>query len=335
MTSCIGWLLDISIDNDHAILSIKTEEDGQILKLRYSYHPGFYILPRDESLFQILSREEEIAVSWEDKHTDLFDSNKTRKLIYVQLRSLIYYQPLLKKLENDYRVKQLFNTDLSHVQQYLFTTLKIEPTSKVKVEYDGSILLAAAKIDDEDEVNPPPFSMLYFDLHTYSGLLASEDAIRLVKVRYEGDEVVFDNNEEKIILQQFSDYIKNPDIIVCMGDYDNGKVLRYLLDRGLDLQLRVCISSSYRKTTYFDEFGFAGLIERARFGFLPLDKAAKYSINRLIDSRNCFELIQKNFVIPSRFGGSNHEQIRTVEQIVSGDKWGMVITPKSGCMRTF
>jgi hypothetical protein len=43
--------------------------------------------------------------------------------------------------------------------------------------------------------------------------------------------------------------------------------------------------SSYRKTTYFDEFGFAGLIERARFSFLPLEIAAKYSINRLIDSR--------------------------------------------------
>jgi hypothetical protein len=95
--------------------------------------------------------------------------------------------------------------------------------------------------------------MLYFDLHTYSGILASEDSIRIIKA-------------------------------------------------------------------YFDEFGFAGLIERARFGFLPLDKAAKYSINRLIDSRNCFELIQRGFVIPSRSGSGNHEHIRTVEQIVSGEQ---------------
>jgi len=61
----------------------------------------------------------------------------------------------------------LFNTDLLHVQQYLSTKLRIEPTSKVKVEYDGSKLLAAAKVDDEDDLQPPPFSMLYFDLHTY------------------------------------------------------------------------------------------------------------------------------------------------------------------------
>jgi DNA polymerase elongation subunit (family B) len=235
LTNCTGWLLDVCIDNDHAILSIKTEEDGQILKLKDAYHPGFYVLPRNESLFQILSREEEIAVSWEDKHTDLFDSKKTKKLIHVRLRLLRYYQPLLKKLENDYRVKQLFNTDLLHVQQYLFDRLKIEPTSKVKVEYDGSKLLEAARIDDDTDLHPPPFSMLYFDLHTYSGLLASDDAVRLIKVRYGEDDAVFDNNEEKIILQQFSDYVneKNPDIIVCMGDYDNGKVLRYLLARGV------------------------------------------------------------------------------------------------------
>ena len=323
MTICFGWLLDVSIDNGHAILSIKTEEDGQILKLKDSYHPGFYILPRNESnglhLFQILSREEEIAVRWEeDKHTNLFDSKKTRKLIQVQLRSLRYYQPLLKKLEGHCRVKQLFNTDLLHVQQYLFTKLGIEPTSKAKVEYDDrSKLLEAVKVNDENDVHPPPFSLLYFDLHTHSGILASDDTIRVIKVRYEENEVVFDSSEEKVILQQFSGYVqqKNPDIIVCMGDYDNGKVLRYLFDRagkiGVDLELRICISSSYTKTTYFDQFGFAGLIERARFGFLPLDLAAKYSINRLIDSRNCFELTQRDYVIPSR--NNNHEQIRTVE----------------------
>ena len=142
MTSCIGWLLDVSIDNDHATLWIKTEH-GQILKLRDSYRPRFYILPRNEvdglHLFQILSREEEISVRWEeDKHTDLFDSKKQTKLIYVQLRSLRYYQPLLKKLEGNSQVKQLFNTDLLHVQQYLFVKLKIEPTSKVRVEYDDT-----------------------------------------------------------------------------------------------------------------------------------------------------------------------------------------------------
>src|SRR5919205_1178128 len=214
MTSCIGWLLDVSIDSDYAIVWIKTEDGGQILNLRDSYHPGFYILPRNESdglyLFQILSREEEIEVSWEEgKYTNLFDRTNERKLLYVQLQFLRYYQHLLKKLQNDCRVKQLFNTDLLHVQQYLFTKLKIEPTSKVEVEYDADRLklLGISKVDDANDVKPPPFSILYFDIHTYSGILASEDSIRIIKVRYGEDEALFDDNEEKIILEQFSDYV--------------------------------------------------------------------------------------------------------------------------------
>jgi DNA polymerase elongation subunit (family B) len=78
------------------------------------------------------------------------------------------------------------------------------------------------------------------------------------------------------------------------------------------------------------------LIERARFGFIPLRIAAKYGINRLIDSRNCYELIQRGFVIPNnhsaRVGSNNnnHEHIRTIEQIVSRDKGGMIISPQIG-----
>ena len=141
MTTCVGWLLDVSIDNNHVILWIKTEE-GQTVKLRDSYHPGFYILPRNESdasrLIQILSSEEEISGSWEYQRTNLFDSNEQTRLIHVKLRSLRYYQSLLKKLECDCKVKQLYNTDLLHVQQYLFSKLKIEPTRRIKVEHNGS-----------------------------------------------------------------------------------------------------------------------------------------------------------------------------------------------------
>src|ERR671937_1450094 len=77
----------------------------------------------------------------------------------------------------------------------------------------------------------------------------------MIKVRYEDysyyektrkiekEDVSFQNAEEKVILQEFSDYVlaKNPDIIICLGDYDNGKVLQYLFARakkiGVDLQL--------------------------------------------------------------------------------------------------
>jgi DNA polymerase elongation subunit (family B) len=103
---------------------------------------------------------------------------------------------------------------------------------------------------------------------------------------------------------------------------------------------RICLESSdgggrinVTQQPALDSFGFAGLIERSRFGFLPLGMAARYSINRLIDSRNCYELIQRGFVISKKNYASNnnsHERIRTLEELVSRDKGGMIIYPQIG-----
>src|SRR5437867_3454524 len=115
MPSCIGWLFDVSIQSDQAVIWIKTTYK-KILKLTDSYQPSFYVLPRNETdglhLFQILSRQQDIVekVSWEEnKLTDLFDydctyKRKKKKLIYVQIQSTRYYQPLLKKIGEDSRV---------------------------------------------------------------------------------------------------------------------------------------------------------------------------------------------------------------------------------------
>jgi hypothetical protein len=63
----------------------------------------------------------------------------------------------------------------------------------------------------------------------------------------------------------FKDTIRDGTMVnkLYISDYHLGK----LLD---------CISSNYRHSTFFDEFGFAGLIERARFGFHRPGMAARY-----------------------------------------------------------
>jgi len=87
------------------------------------------------------------------------------------------------------------------------------------------------------------------------------------------------------------------------------------------LRLYKSSSKSLKKCSIVTELKFYSIAS-------TLDMAAKYSINRLIDSRS-FELIQRGFVIPSG-NRVNHEHIRTVEQIVSGDKGVMIISPQIG-----
>jgi len=52
-----GWILDVYIENNEAVLWIKTE-NGQVLKLIDEYEPVFYIQPKNEKcgkeIFQIL-----------------------------------------------------------------------------------------------------------------------------------------------------------------------------------------------------------------------------------------------------------------------------------------
>ena len=48
----------------------------------------------------------------------------------------------------------------------------------------------------------------------------------------------------------------------------------------------------------------------------------------MIDSRNCYELIQRGFVIPR--SNNSHERIRTLDEIIAKDKGGMIFSPKIG-----
>jgi hypothetical protein len=209
VSNCIGWLFHVSIEQDKALLWIKTE-DRKVIKLTDSYQPFFYILPRNEydgaSLFHILSQQAIVKkVSWEeDESTNLFEEYSKKKLICVTSESVQSYTVLLKKLEKDFGVKQVFNTDLSHVQQYLFHKLKIEPTTKVEVEYNGSRLVRLTKVENEDDMFPPPFSILRVNVRTSSGKINPEDPVSLIKSRYEDVrdpqhnlEILFDSNQER------------------------------------------------------------------------------------------------------------------------------------------
>jgi len=69
------------------------------------------------------------------------------------------------------------------------------------------------------------------------------------------------------------------------------------------------------------------LIEMTRFACLPLLLAARLRISRLIDSRNCYELIQRGFVISRT---DKLERIRTIEEIFACDKGGMIFSPRVG-----
>ena len=157
---------------------------------------------------------------------------------------------------------------------------------------------------------------------------------------------------EEMVLENFANYVadKDPDIIFCRNNSDLSSVFQNLCARMRKLGLetigfgreydisdwsslnlcagRVIIDSS---SSFNDgELSSVELIERSRFSFLPLGLVSQYGPSRLIDSRNCYELLQRDFVIPHKKNAPTHEQMRTVENIVENDKGGMIISPQIG-----
>jgi DNA polymerase elongation subunit (family B) len=310
MDNAIGWILDVTVERNTAILWIKTIE-GNILRLTDKYRPSFYILPKNgiagDELFHILSQQPKITVEWQSKLTDIFDCDKhgMKRLLCVFPESAYYYKTLLNRLQKDQRVAQPFNTDLSYVQLYLFTRLKVEPTCKVQVQYDIASRLTALTKLDEFDVKPPPFSVLYFEVTTSSSSYSLDsydisDPIREINARYQEEtEITFEGSEEKI-LEDFCKYVlvKDPDIIVSPKRYRSKGVLQYLFARIEELGIDVGLwrdgqtenRNSIKGTLYFDSDSFQSVvevIEKCRFACISVELATSYGMSRLIDSRIC------------------------------------------------
>ena len=242
-----GWILDVYIENDEAVLWIKTDE-GQALRVIDNYEPVFYILPKTEQhgteILQILQDLELVTeVKWDFKLIDI-NSTIKEKLIYIRCYSIHHYNLLLKALQHEIfqqRTRYLFNTKLSHIQRYLFTQLRVPSGSKVKVKLEDGKLISICKLSDNKEFQSP-FSLMYVKLvpSTEQEVLDRDDPIQSIRVRYDSDDLMLEDSESKM-LQDFSNYVisKDPDIIVF--ENHNPDILYYLLDRvrllSLDLQL--------------------------------------------------------------------------------------------------
>ena len=211
-------------------------------------------------------------------------------------------------------------------------------------------LVSISTANDNEDLRLP-FSTMQIEVvpFTEQEILDIDDPIKSIRVRYNSADLVFEDDESKL-LEDFSNHVilKDPDIIVFLNH--DPAILNYLLGRikllSLDLQLgrwktdiysnnenrvlekwtqgRVYISQSYGAN------GLVGLIELSQFSYLPLRMILKYSIGRLISNRNIYELITRGHVISDNYNQRTHEHIRTLEEIVDRDKAGMIFSPQIG-----
>jgi DNA polymerase elongation subunit (family B) len=331
--TAVGWILDVSkgSGSDHIVILIKLQEDGKVVIFKQKLHEYiFYVLPKScsagEDLIQQLSRHDQLVkrIFWDEKYIDLLDKNKT-KLIGISLANNYSvdkqdFKRLIQILEHDSRVSALYNFELSELMQFIYTQLRIPSTNKVKIEYDGETLLSIAAINDNREIAPPPFSTVYAEISE-----TDDNGSKLV-VRCENQTsiTIFDGLSDPRFISYLTE--NNPEILVFCGDHNLLSPPDVPFFKEWSRQ-KVIV---YTHDTVHDT-PIVELTEKARFSYLPLRFASKYGMMRLIDSRITYELLQRNYVIPTKKSFSkSHEKIRTLEDIVETDKAGMIISPEIG-----
>jgi len=318
-----------------------------------SYAPGSYILPRTYEegldLYRLLQESPDVkTLVFEEKRVTL-GAEETKRLLYVALTHASDYRRFIERVAQLPQIKALYNTELLHIQQYLFRKLRVAPTSKVEVQFDDETkkLRSIRLIDDLEEVAPPPFTVLLFTIHTNPSIVTQNprsDPITCIEVKDHVKQQL--QGDEQTILQQFESIVQNsdPDCLVCP---ELRNTVSYLFERAkcLNLNLNLGREATGSLTLghplpdwfrgrivldygFFADYGIAGLMERARFGVLPPGLAAVWTANRVIDSRNCFELLNRNYVIPQNRGG--YEYTRTLGELVLRDRGSLIISPHIG-----
>ncbi|MBO3803122.1 MAG: hypothetical protein JTT11_04505 [Candidatus Brockarchaeota archaeon] len=350
-----GWILDVYVEEEGAVVWLLAA-DGPRLKLTDRYRPFFRVLPKEgfeREVFNALAGTPNVAdVRLEEKRVNL--EGEKGKLIAVTLDGLGCYGRIVGAAENAAGVKGVYDADLLHVQKYVFTRLGVAPTGKVEVEHEGGRLVSAKPLDDSSEVAPPPFTVLSFCIEVegpFQTRRAGRDPVASITARC-GEEAFKLDGEEPEVLEGFQSLVreKDPDFLVCPEC--DGFTLPHLFARarvaGIDLRLgrdggarsfglgrnpgrwakgRVVLGRRMPGLDY-EEWGLAGLVERSRFSLLPPGIAGRWTANKVIDSRNCYELLRRGYAIPRNVG--RYEYARTMKEVVARDRGGCIISPKAG-----
>lgn len=338
-----GWILDAYIDGPGAVVWIKTE-DGRVLRLRDRYAPFFHVLCSpgcEERIAYRISECPEVRRVCAEELIPSFDG-RARQMLKVeawglQLRQLAFAAKQIPGVE------AVYNLSLSHVQRYLFTRLRAEPTSRVEFDCDGDRLLAVRKLQDEEGLAPPPFSLAAFSprMERRGGRWELR-SVRCASCGYEA------SGGESHVLESFLDHLasEDPDLVL-IPDMDRRfyPSAQWLSKKDeVPLRLGRC-GDAYRRLqgsaagrvflgpVFYgfsaDRWGIAGLVERSRFAFATMGQATRWLSNRAIDSRTSFELISRGHAVPEE---DYRECARPLGDLAARDRGGITFTPIPGVL---
>ncbi|GBC71090.1 DNA polymerase II [Candidatus Calditenuaceae archaeon HR02] len=328
--------------DDEAVVWVKTPS-GEALRLVDEYRPYIFAEPRSaEALRELVQLLEQSPFVRGVKVVEGLVGlrNTTRKrLVRIEsfgARSIGRVSTLVRRSG---LAAEIYGEELPHVQRYLFNRLQIEPSSRAAFNVVGNRIVSAERLEDLDEIRPPPFSLLKIQPQ-YSG-----PRLAGLVVRFSGRSQWVEGSGDRV-LEGLLELVSSldPDLIYIPGlQWGRGAPLNEWLERpAVRRAFGRCpdvwrLSQGSAAGRVFlgdifygfepDEYGLAGLVERARFSFTTLGLATRWTSNRCIDSRNLYELARMNIRAPRL---EYMEEVRCLVELLERDRGGVTFTPRPG-----
>ncbi len=353
MREVSGWLLDAHIQGSRAILWLKTT-DGGAVRLVDSYNPDFYLKLRGDAAPEeeatIIGQHPHILEAHPDwKYPSLAERGKA-EVLHVIVDGSQSFRGVLADLEGIGCVREWFNIDILHIQRYTFRR-GFAPTQRLEVRFEADgVLREADVLNDDLEIPPPPFTSLVFTLEVEGGRTTPDpqrDPIRAIRILGGDLSVEEIRGEEEDILEAFQEEVltRDPDLLVAPGPME--ATFPYLMERfrwrGLTPRLgrepagplegwrfrdqpipgRVALGLD----DYLSE-GIAGIVEKSRFAMIPMGIASRWPPGRLIDSRQCYEAMRRDILIPRLRSPPAYET--TANGLALMDRGGLILSPVTG-----
>ena len=323
-----GWLLDVRLRDDEAILWVKNDDTR--VELRCKYHTDFYVVPDKVSGNEFMDLFDEHphipAIETTQRYTSIEDTDQ-KQVIRVTVDSPQQYRSMVRLME---KYGAVFDCDLSHTQRFL-ADYGLIPLAEVLFEVDDKDReLSIMGVPLDLRVEPPPFKTLCFELYQEDELLT------FITLDEEMHQEYSFTGKQGETLNAFLEYIEetDPDLICCLES--DMKRLLNLCTRHRKPSLgsyhrrsfhlnhgRVYISLHiYRRTS------LAGIVERIMYTREVPRIGSEYAAGRAIESRQCYEARRQGILLPRR---GFFQPVMSLEELLrERDHGGLIFAPSVG-----
>jgi DNA polymerase elongation subunit (family B) len=322
-----GWLLDVRLRDDEALLWVKTGDERVELRLRY--YPDFFVLPEKVSFnafFDLFDEHPNIPlIETSQRYTSIGDTERS-SVLRVCVESVEQYRSVLRLVE---KYGEVFDSDLSHTQRFL-ADYGLIPLGSVIIDEDAGEIRSIEQVPLDLRVEPPPFNVLCFEIYQQDeqySFVTYDEGMR--------EEYSF-TGSEKESLTSFMDFINetDPDFISCL-EADMKKLLKLCIKHrqpslGIFHQKSFHLEKGrvYLNLLSYRRMSLAGIVERIQYTREVPQVGSEWAAGRAIESRQCYEARRLGYLLPRR---GFYQPVMSLEELLrERDHGGLIFAPTVG-----